>query len=147
MSFLLSKEVRSSWIACIIGTIAMDMVVMIEYFLTDTPLNTSFVLYGALIRAGVWAGFVLHFLFGSILGIIFGLLISRFAVLSINSTRKGLKVGLAAGLITIPLGCIPFALIVGVPLLQMISMVTLPHIVWGIVLGALTSVLLDSSIV
>jgi uncharacterized membrane protein YagU involved in acid resistance len=129
-----------------IGTLVMDIVVIIEYIITGEPLNTSFVLYGALIGAGVWIGFVLHVLFGSALGILFGLLISRFDLLRIDSMGKGLWVGLVAGLITIPLGCIPFALIVGVPLLQMISMVTVPHLVWGLALGSLTWRFLDSSI-
>jgi riboflavin transporter FmnP len=62
--------------------------------------------------------------------------------LRIDSVGKGIWVGVAAGLITIPLGCIPFALIVGVPLFQMISMVTLPHLAWGLVLGYLTGYLL-----
>ena len=52
MSVLLSKEIRASWIACMIGTVVMDIVVVIEYYLTGEPLNTSFVLYGALIGAG-----------------------------------------------------------------------------------------------
>jgi hypothetical protein len=142
MGVLLSKEIRASWIACMIGVLVMDIVVVIEYYLTGTPLNTSFVLYGALIGAGVWTGFVLHFLFGSALGVIFGLLVSRVDALRIDSVGKGIWVGVAAGLITIPLGCIPFALIVGVPLFQMISMVTLPHLAWGLVLGYLTGYIL-----
>jgi hypothetical protein len=142
---LFSREVKSSWVACMIGTLVMDIVVVIEYIITGESLNTSFVLYGALVGAGVWTGFVLHILFGSALGIVFGLLISRFDLLRIDSIGRGIWVGLAAGLVTIPLGCIPFALIVGVPLLQMISMVTVPHIVWGLVLGGVTGYLLESS--
>jgi uncharacterized membrane protein YagU involved in acid resistance len=146
MNVLLSREVRASWIACMVGTVAMDIVVVIEYFLTGEPLNTSFVLYGALIGAGVGTGFVLHILFGSMLGIVFGIVISKVKALRIDSFNKGLRVGLFAGLITIPLGCIPFAIIVGVPLMQMVSMVTLPHLVWGFTLGAVASYLIKSSI-
>jgi len=58
----------------------------------------------------------LHLLLGSVLGIFFGILISRFDAFRIDSMGKGLMVGVMAGLVTIPLGCIPFALVVGVPL-------------------------------
>ncbi|MHA2391252.1 MAG: hypothetical protein ACXAEX_04725 [Promethearchaeota archaeon] len=141
----MTREIKASWIACMVGTLPMDIVVVLEYILTGIPLNTSFVLYGALIGAGAMTGFVLHIIFGSMLGIIFGFLISRVEALKINSFNQGLKVGISAGLITIPLGCIPFALIVGVPLLQMVKMVTVPHLVWGLVLGAMTSYLIESS--
>jgi ethanolamine transporter EutH len=122
----------------------MDIVVAFEYFLHGEPLNTSFVLYGALIGAGEVTGFVLHILFATMLGIVFGLSISRVDSLKIDSFKKGIGVGLLAGLVTIPLGCIPFALIVGVPLIQMVRMVIAPHIAWGLVLGGLTGYLLLS---
>jgi ethanolamine transporter EutH len=122
----------------------MDIVVAFEYYLIGEPLNTSFVLYGALIGAGEVTGFVLHILFATMLGIIFGLSISRVDSLKIDSFKKGIGVGLLAGLVTIPLGCIPFALIVGVPLIQMVRMVIAPHIAWGLVLGGLTGYLLLS---
>ena len=113
----------------------MDLIVILEFFITGQPLNTSFVLYGQLIGEGAIVGFLLHLLFGSTLGLIFGILISRFDAFHIDSMSKGLKVGVMAGLVTIPLGCIPFALVVGVPLTTMIPFVTMPHLVWGLVMG------------
>jgi len=78
---------------------------------------------------------MLHIFFDSALGIIFGIAISRIDALRIDSTAKGLKVGIAAGLITIPMGCVPFALAVGVPTTTMTPFVTTPHLVWGTVMG------------
>lgn len=144
MGFLLSREIRYGWIACLIGTAAMDAVVILENALTGQPLDTAFILFGRLVGGGVLVGFVLHILFGSALGIIFGLAITRIPALRIDSTAKGLKVGIAAGLITIPIGCVPFAVAVGVPLTTMIPFVAAPHLVWGIVMGWLTHHLLTT---
>ena len=130
----LSREIRYGWMACLIGTAAMDAVVILENAMTGQPVDTSFVLFGQLV-GGVIAGFFIHILFGSALGIAFGIAISRIDALRIDSTAKGLKVGIAAGLITIPMGCVPFAVAVGVPITTMIPFVTVPHLVWGIVMG------------
>jgi hypothetical protein len=139
MGYLFTREIRYGLIACLIGTIAMDIVVVLEYFLIGQPLNTSFVLFGKLVGAGAILGVFLHLLFGSVLGIFFGILISRFDAFRISSLGKGLMVGVMAGLVTIPLGCIPFALVVGVPITTMIPFVTMPHLVWGLVMGWLTN--------
>jgi hypothetical protein len=40
------------------------------------------------------------------------------------------------GLITIPGGCVPFAIITGVPIAQMVGFSTIPHLVYGVVLGS-----------
>ena len=61
------------------------------------------------------------------LSVFFGILISRFDAFRISSLGKGLIVGVIAGLVTIPLGCILFALVVGVLLTTMIPFVTMPH--------------------
>jgi hypothetical protein len=144
MVMVLSWEIRYSWVSCLVGTAVMDAIVILENSLTGQPLDTSFVLYGRLVGGGVLVGFVLHVLFGSALGILFGVAISRVGTLSINSASKGLKVGVAAGLVTIPMGCVPFAIAVGVPLTTMIPYVTLPHIAWGAVMGWLTHHLLST---
>ena len=82
-------------------------------------------------------GLVLHVLFGTMLGLLFGVTVSRFDAFHIDSVRKGLWDGVLAGLITIPLRCVPFASLVGVPLTTMIPFVTTPHLVWGLVMGRL----------
>jgi hypothetical protein len=142
MGYSFTREIRYGLIACLIGTVAMDMTVILEYSITEQPLNTSFVLFGKLVGGGVIAGVFMHLLFGSVLGVIFGILISRFDILRIDSMGKGLMVGIIAGLVTIPLGCIPFAIVVGVPLTTMIPFVTMPHLVWGLVVGWFTNYLL-----
>ena len=43
--------------------------------------------------------------------------------------------GFAAGAITIPLGCIPLAIWLGQPILEVIAFSIMPHLVWGTFLG------------
>lgn len=142
MGISFSGEIRHGLIGSLVGTIAMDMVIFLEFYLTGQPLTTSLILYGSLIGGGIREGIVLHLLFGSMLGLLFGISISQFDALRIDSIGKGLRLGVFAGLVTIPLGCIPFAVIVGVLLISMIGFVFIPHLVWGLVLGGLSSYLL-----
>jgi hypothetical protein len=144
MNFSSSREIKYGLASCLMGTVAMDIALLVEYQLSGQPLTTSFILYGSLIGGGTEEGLVLHLLFGSMLGIVFGILISRFDALRIDSMGKGLRVGAAAGLATIPLGCVPFALVAGVPLTVMLPFVFVPHLVWGLVMGGLTSHLLNA---
>ena len=47
MGVSLSRGIRYGWMACLIGTAAMDAVVIFENALTGQPLDTSFVLFGS----------------------------------------------------------------------------------------------------
>ena len=47
MGVSLSREIRYGWMVCLIGTAAMDAVVIFENALTGQPLDTSFVLFGS----------------------------------------------------------------------------------------------------
>jgi uncharacterized membrane protein YagU involved in acid resistance len=144
MNISLSREIKYGLISCLIGTVAMDLVLSLEYYISGQPLTTSFMLFGSIIGGGTWEGLILHLLFGSVLGLMFGVLISRFDALRIDSNSKGLKVGVAAGLATIPLGCVPFAIIADVPLTVMLPFVFLPHLVWGLVMGGVVNYLLKT---
>jgi len=138
MVISVKREIIYSLIGSLVGTVAMDIVLFLEYYLSGQPLTTSFILFGSIIGRGAGEGLVLHFLFGSILGIIFGILISRFDSFNVDSMGKGIKVGVMAGLVTIPLGCIPFAVMASIPLTIMIPFVTIPHLVWGLVIGGIS---------
>jgi uncharacterized membrane protein YagU involved in acid resistance len=144
MNLSLSREIKYGLISYLIGTVAMDFVLSLEYYLYGQPLTTSFMLFGSIIGGGTWEGLILHLLFGSMLGLMFGVLISRFDALRIDSNSKGLKVGIAAGLATIPLGCVPFAVVAGVPLTVMLPFGFLPHLVWGLVMGGVANYLLTT---
>jgi hypothetical protein len=63
-------------------------------------------------------------------------LVVQISKYKIDSVKKGLMVGIAAGALTIPLGCIPLAIWLGQPILDVIAFSLVPHFVWGMVLGA-----------
>jgi hypothetical protein len=68
-------------------------------------------------------------------GFIFSLLVVSVKTLDISSIRRGVMLGFAAGAITIPLGCIPLAIWLGQPILEVIAFSIMPHLVWGTFLG------------
>ena len=107
MGVSFSREMRFGLIGSLVGTVVMDIVLFLEYHLSGQPLTTSFMLFGSLVGGGAGEGVVLHLLFGSVLGLLFGISMSQFDALRINSVGKGLKVGVMAGLATIPLGWCP----------------------------------------
>ena len=76
-------------------------------------------------------------LLGIFLGLVFGGAVAKIDALHVGSIRKGVGLGVVLGLITIPLGCVPTALLSGVPVLEFIGFSTIPHPAWGVVPGAI----------
>jgi ethanolamine transporter EutH len=67
-------------------------------------------------------------------------------LLNIESVRKGVWLGVLAGLVTIPLGCVPVAIVTGVPIIEMVSFSFIPHLVWGTVLGVIAGCAMQSGL-
>lgn len=132
------KAVKFGVIGSLAGTITMDMVMVVESLIMDEPVDGFVALIGSVAGAGALVGVVLHLLMGSLLGLLFGVAVYHIRFLNIESLRRGVWLGLLAGLVTIPLGCVPFALIVDVPIIEMVSFSFIPHLVWGAVLGVIT---------
>lgn len=97
MSDYFSREVRYGLFSCLLGTVFMDLVIMIQLYLTGQPLDTSLLLYGSIIGGGIVEGVVMHVLFGTGLGIMYGLSITRFDSLRIDSLGKGMNIGIMWG--------------------------------------------------
>ena len=117
--------------------IAMDLVMVAEFLIKGLPIYTYLELIGSVLGGGVALGAILHLLVGSLLGLIFSAVVLKVDALRINTVRKGVGLGFLAGAVTIPLGCLPFAIIAGVPVATLVSFSTIPHLVWGIVLGVI----------
>lgn len=126
-----------SVIGSMVGTIAMDLVMVGEFLLKGMPADTYLALIGSIVGGGVPLGVVLHLVAGSLLGLFFGAAVLLIDALSVDSIGKGVTLGVLAGIVTIPLGCVPFAIITGVPIATMLSFSTIPHLVWGAVLGVI----------
>lgn len=118
-----------------IATILMDIVMFIEFFLMKQKITTNYAVIGSAVGGGVWLGLILHFIIGPTLGLIFGVIVSSFKSLHIDTLKKGVILGTLAGIITIPLGCVPTAILSKVPILDLVSFSAIPHLVWGSALG------------
>ena len=132
---LLLKGVGFGIIGGLVGTILMDIVMMVTFLIAGQPADTFFSMVGEKFGYGTLVGILVHNLVGITGGIVFSIMVVTIKALRIQSMRKGLALGIAAGAVTIPLGCIPLAIWLNQPILDVIAFSTLPHLVWGTVLG------------
>ena len=116
------------------GMIAMDLVMVAEFLIAGLPFYIYFELIGSVLGGGILLGVLLHILLSSLLGLIFIALVFNVDFLRITTIRKGFIVGVLAGAVTI-IGCVPFAIITGVTIAEILSFSTLPHLVFGAVCG------------
>jgi len=116
------------------GMIAMDLVMIGEFLIMGLPLYIYLELIGSVLGGGVPSGVVLHILISLLLGLIFIALVFKIDALRITTIRKGFILGILAGAVSI-IGCVPFAIITGVPIAEMLGFSTLPHLVFGAVCG------------
>ena len=139
-----SKAIKVGLIGSLAGTVAMDLVMVVESLIIGEPAYGFVALIGSVVGGGVLVGVVAHLLMGSLLGLLFGAAISQVRLLSIESMQKGVWLGVLAGLVTIPLGCVPVAIITGVPIVEMVSFSFIPHLIWGAALGVVAGYALGS---
>jgi hypothetical protein len=119
----------------LLGTILMDVVMVLTFIMTGQPADAFFSMVGEKFSDGPLVGIAVHNMVGLTGGFVFSLLVVKMQALRIDSRRKGLELGIAAGALTIPLGCIPLAIWLGQPIVLVIAFSMLPHLVWGTVLG------------
>jgi hypothetical protein len=117
------------------GTVLMDVVMVLTFLIAGQPADTFFTMVGEKLGYGALVGVMVHNFVGLTGGFVFSLLVLNIRALSIESRRKGLVLGIVAGALTIPLGCIPLALWLNQAILDVIAFSILPHLVWGTFLG------------
>jgi hypothetical protein len=140
-----SRAIKFGLIGSLAGTIAMDLIMIVESLLIGEPVDGFVALIGSVVGGGSLEGVGLHLLIGSLLGILFGTAISKVRSFSIESVWKGVWLGVLAGLVTIPLGCVPFAIIIDFPVIEMVRFSFIPHLVWGAVLGLIAGCAVHSN--
>jgi hypothetical protein len=118
-----------------VGTALMDTIIVATFLLIDQPGDTFFVMVGDRLGQGPAVGIALHNLIGLSVGFLFAVVVLNVKVLNVDTTRKGLVLGVLAGAVTIPVGCIPFAIWLGEPVLEVVALSTIPHLVYGTILG------------
>lgn len=117
------------------GTALMDIVMVITFVLVGEKADAFFTMVGERLGGGAVLGLGLHNLVGASGGLVFSVLVLWIRGLRIDTMRRGLAYGLAAGALTIPLGCIPLAIWLGQPIMSVIAFSLMPHLVWGLTLG------------
>ena len=141
-----SKAIKFGLIGSLAGTIAMDLVMVVESLIAGQPVDGFVAVIGSAVGGGTLVGVVAHLLMGSLLGLLFGTAIYQVRFLKVESVRKGVWLGVLAGLVTIPLGCVPVALVTGVSIIEMVSFSFIPHLVWGAVLGVIAGYAMQSGL-
>jgi hypothetical protein len=99
-------------------------------------------LFGMNVAGGALLGGVLHYLIGAVLGVLFGLLVTRIASLRLGSIRKGVGLGiLYTEIISLPiLVTPPIILTWATPVtVWWFGFSFLMHGIWGAVLGAVVA--------
>lgn len=117
------------------GMLAMDFVMVVEFAIAQMPPTTYLQLIGSVFGRGVGLGVIVHLVVGALPGLGLGVAAAKVKGLHIDTTKKGLRLGFIVGVLSIPLGCVPFAIITGVPVMKLLAFSTVPHLVWGSVLG------------
>ena len=143
---LAHRVIKFGLIGSLAGTVAMDLVMVVESLIIGQPLDGFVALIGSVVGGDALVGVVVHLLMGSLLGFLFGIAIYQVRALNIDSVQKGVWLGVLAGLVTIPTGCVPVAIVTHVPIVEMVSFSFVPHLVWGAVLGVITGKAIHSSL-
>lgn len=129
------KGIGFGLIGGFIGTALMDTVIVMTLLAAGEPADAFFTAVGEKLGQGAALGIALHNMIGISVGFIFALLVLNVRMLKIDTKRKGLVLGGLAGAITIPVGCIPLAIWLGQPILDVVAFSAAPHMVYGTVLG------------
>lgn len=131
----LTRAITFGVIGSLAGTIAMDVVMVAESLMIGEPATSYLALIGSVLGGGALLGVAMHLVMSSLLGLAFGVAVYKIDFLRIDTFWKGVWLGLLAGLVTIPFGCVPVAVATGVPIPFMVGFSFIPHLVWGAVLG------------
>jgi hypothetical protein len=113
----------------------MYAVMVAESVMIGGPADGHLALTGSVLGGGALPGVAMHLVMGSVLGLIFGVVVYKVDFLRIDTFWRGVWLGVLAGLVIIPFCCVPFAVATGVPIPFMVSFSFAPQLVWGAVLG------------
>lgn len=132
---IVRKGVAIGILGGLVGTVLMDTVMVATFLIVGEPAETFFSLVGKRLGGGTFTGLALHNVVGMTGGVVFALGVTTVRSLIVATRRTGITFGLAAGLITIPLGCVPMAIWLNESIPLVVGFSFLPHLVWGTTLG------------
>ena len=146
-------------IAGLVATIVIDLIMMGYLLFTGQPADAGFTvigdtaagcfsLLGIDVAGGVLMGVVWHYLIGLVLGVIFGAAVTRFDVLRLNSTKKGVALGIVyTEIMSVPVLVMPPIILkmTASATTQLLGFYFVMHAMWGILLGVVVSYGLGSA--
>jgi hypothetical protein len=121
-------------IGSLLGTLAMDVVMLAEFSTQGLPLLTYLDLIGSIFGGGIPLGALIHVLMGSFLGLVFIAPVLTINALRMDTLRRGVAVGFLIGLVSI-IACVPVALLSHLPIPTVLTFMAIPHLAWGTVTG------------
>jgi hypothetical protein len=130
----LVRSIRIGVLGSLLGTLAMDAVMLVQFSIQGQPLLTYLDLIGSIFGDGIPVGALVHVLMGSFLGLVFMAPVLTIDALRIDTLKKGAIVGFLIGLVSI-VACVPVALLSHLPIPTVLSFMAIPHLVWGTVTG------------
>jgi len=95
----LTRGIGVGLIGSLVGTLVMDLVMVAEFLMMGLPPDTYLALIGSVVGGGVAVGVVLHLFLGSLLGLVFSAAVMKVEALHIDSVRKGVRLGVLAGIL------------------------------------------------
>lgn len=167
------QGMASAGIGGIIAGIVMIIPMMGMMSMMSLPLDLFSIVVGMAIgkpqESAAMAGMVLHFAPSILIGLVFGAIISS-SKLAITGFKKGISMGIAAGIVSFAILFLPMMMTIMPPIMmQLIQMMTpgaskemimnqlqvmqpmllggslLAHIVYGVVLGSVTTAILQKT--
>lgn len=153
----LTRGIGFGLVGGLVGTVGVDLLMVGKFSLMGLPADTFFGWWGMVANTflamigvtfgdGVSTGLALHYLPGLVKGLIFGALVSQVGFFHIDTAGKGVGLGVLVELVTLPLASLPIAMILDVPLAMLFGFAFVPHLVYGTVLGGVTSYGLRSEV-
>ncbi len=169
-SHYIGKNVIFGAIGGFVGGLVMIPFMMITAMIAGMPANTMPVamglLFGADQNGAITGGLGMHMLTSALIGVVFGAVTSSVSKLRITGFRKGIAEGLITGMIAFAVLFVPISMVVMPPVLiemmmqmnptvtqqqamgmlqqgmpMMMGIGVMEHLVYGAVLGAVTSAL------
>jgi hypothetical protein len=143
----------------LVGTMVMDLILIGAFAAVGLPIFTCFSLVGNTVArlfsmlgmelaGGIPLGVAAHYLIGPVIGAIFGVAVTRFDALRLNTLKKGIVLAvLYVEIVSQPiLATTPILLkMTGPEIWQWFEISFGMHMVWGVVLGLVVSLGLWSS--
>ena len=99
----LAKAIGIGVIGSLLGTIAMDLVQVVQFLIMGEPVLTYLNLIGSVLGGGIRLGTVVHILIGATLGVVFIVPVLTIGILHIDTFRKSVVVGTVIGAVSIVL--------------------------------------------